>query len=77
LVSAAAEISTGVKKLAGRETVADKQEPDRDELQAQIQELPAITDRLSINEFIQPGVTDFIHSQFIYKEQDVSPTPPC
>jgi hypothetical protein len=47
--------STVVKKLVGQEIVKDNQQPDRDKLQAQIQELPGITDRLSINEFIQPA----------------------
>lgn len=47
--------STVVKKSVGQEIVENNQQPDRDELQAQIQELPGITDRLSINEFIQPA----------------------
>ena len=47
--------STVVKKPVGQEIVDDNQQPDRDELQAQIQELPGITNRLSINEFIQPA----------------------
>lgn len=37
----------------GQEIVEDNQQPDQDEMQGQIQELPRITDRLSINEFIQ------------------------
>lgn len=45
---------TVVKERAGQEAVEDNQGPDRDELQAQIQELSGITDLLSINEFIQP-----------------------
>lgn len=47
--------STVVKKPVGQEIVEDTQQPDQDELQAQIQELPGIADRLSINEFIQPA----------------------
>jgi hypothetical protein len=49
------EKSTLVKKTVGQEIVEDNQQADRDELQAQIQELPGITDCLSINEFIQPA----------------------
>ena len=45
-----------VREPAGQETVDGNQEPDRDELHVQIQELPDIADRLSINEFTQPAV---------------------